>query len=70
MTEDVAMKYLNKSQLFTSPKVIDLCILYGQSNIKLIERVMELFFSNKREKLYKIELKAVLNHALLVLFFY
>lgn len=67
MHPDTAMKYLNKSHLFNCPKIIDLCVLYGQSNVQLIEKIMEIYFSPKRENIYKNEIRTVLNHTLLVI---
>lgn len=67
MESETVMKYLQTFQLFTCPNIVNLCILYGQSNNKLVNRVMELFFNAKQEKHYKKDVKQLLDHALLVI---
>lgn len=69
MDEDTVLKHLSKFELLSCARIIDLCVLYGHSNVKLIENLLQISFSSKREKYYEKDVRNALNHALLVSIF-
>lgn len=66
MSEETILKLLDTHNIINYVDIMNLLLLYNKTNLKLINRIDNLFFSDKQETKYTKELVNILNHFLLV----
>lgn len=66
MSEETILKLLDTHNIINYVDIMNLLLLYNKTNSKLINRIDNLFFSDKQKTKYTKELVNILNHFLLV----
>lgn len=66
MSEETILKLLDTHNIINYVDIMNLLLLYNKTNSKLINRIDNLFFSDKQKTKYTNELVNILNHFLLV----
>lgn len=66
MSEDCVVRYLEQNQIITYPKIVNLCLIYSNSNRRLIDRIVKVYFCEKRKTVYTKEVNKIINHTLAV----
>ncbi|KRT81935.1 hypothetical protein AMK59_5834 [Oryctes borbonicus] len=66
MSEDTMLKLLETHKIITYTDLVNIIMLYSKTNLGLITKIHDLFFSNRQSSKYTKELVKIFNHFLLV----